>query len=121
MELAELEGSDWQNAFCYANNLAPVLDDDALQSSFGIGDISEILAAEAGDNDGPDWIILMRLKDGRYAFLSAGCDYTGWDCVAIGNASVANDLQKLIRFGMGSGERRRLNLSLPEDDPCLSG
>jgi hypothetical protein len=31
-----------------------------------------------GDNDGPDWIAVVRLKDGDYGAVTAGCDYTGW-------------------------------------------
>ncbi len=42
-------------------------------------DVVEIIAAVNGDNDGPDWVGLFRLKDGRFLVASGGCDYTGWD------------------------------------------
>lgn len=42
-------------------------------------DVAEILASEDGENDGPNWEGVFRLKDGRYLFASGGCDYTGWD------------------------------------------
>jgi len=110
--LSQIDSYDWEEAFKYSDNLAPVLDDDADQAPFSREDVAEIIAIEDGENDGPPWIGLFRLHDGRYAFLSAGCDYTGWDCQAGGGSAVANDLQKLIRFGMGDYERERLCLSL---------
>lgn len=42
-------------------------------------DVVEIIAAVNGDRDGPDWIGVFRLKDGRFLVASGGCDYTGWD------------------------------------------
>jgi hypothetical protein len=44
-----------------------------------INNITEVIAAVEGDNDGPDWLMLGKLNDGRYFKLVAGCDYTGWD------------------------------------------
>jgi hypothetical protein len=45
---------------------------------FGPDDVAEIIAAEEGENDCSDWICVLKLKDGRYVSLRAGCDYTGW-------------------------------------------
>jgi hypothetical protein len=42
-------------------------------------DVAEIIAAVNGDNDGPDWVGVFRLKDGRFLVASGSCDYTGWD------------------------------------------
>jgi uncharacterized protein (TIGR02996 family) len=42
-------------------------------------DVVEVLAAINGENDGPDWIGLFRMNDGRIVVASGGCDYTGWD------------------------------------------
>jgi hypothetical protein len=41
-------------------------------------DVAETLASQPGENDGRNWVAVMRLFDGRLAWLSAGCDYTGW-------------------------------------------
>jgi len=60
-----LEDDDWDEAFGFAN--------------FKIEDIDEIIAADEGYNDGESWIALFRLKNGKFAGLSAWCDYTGWD------------------------------------------
>ncbi len=42
-------------------------------------DVEEIIALVNGENDGPDWVGVFKLKDGRYLVASGGCDYTGWD------------------------------------------
>jgi len=42
-------------------------------------DVVQILAMSDGANDESSWMGLFRLKDGRYAYAEAGCDYTGWD------------------------------------------
>jgi hypothetical protein len=47
--------------------------------SFTREDVVEILAIQEGANDGPDWHLVCRLKDGRFAYLTGACDYTGWD------------------------------------------
>ena len=43
----------------------------------GAVDVSEVIHAREGEDDGPEWLAVVRLEDGRYAFLMAGCDYTG--------------------------------------------
>ena len=67
-------------------------------------------ALDEGANDGDDWICLGRLKTGRWFFLSAGCDYTGWDCQAGGRAYVSETRDLLERMAMTAEDRRRLHL-----------
>jgi hypothetical protein len=92
----------WQEAFHYA--------------SFEISDIAEIRNAIEGENDGDDWIIWGRLKDGRWFYLHAGCDYTGWDCQAGGDSSTASSEEELIRMGMDFGARQRFGIPQPTPD-----
>ena len=77
------DGSDWQYAF-----------HEARYGCCGPEDLScvaEVIAADPGDNDGPEWIAVVRL-DGtgwseglpQFCVMRAGCDYTGWDCQAGG-------------------------------------
>lgn len=90
-----------------------VLGSIAVESEpFTRDDILDLIACEAGENDGPEWVAVMRLKDGRYAFLEAGCDYTGWDCQSGGNAFVADTLERLVQYGMSEGARARLAAQL---------
>lgn len=75
-------------------------------------DVAEVLAMEEGENDGANWLMVVKLKDGRYSFLSAGCDYTGWDCQAGGSSDEKATLEELIRMGMGQEDRDRLGYSI---------
>lgn len=63
--LEELESYDWECAF--------------NEGGLDREDVASIIAMEEGENDGANWIMIGKLKDGRYFWLSAGCDYTGWD------------------------------------------
>ena len=86
--LESLNNYDWMCAFEYAGEVGPgygknsvtsVLGSIAKTDPFTRKDVVEILYMREGENDGPDWLGLFRLRDGRYAYLKAGCDYTGWD------------------------------------------
>jgi len=55
---------DWKECLKYA--------------SFSINDVETIVAYDNGENDMSNWVAVFQLKNGRFAFLSAGCDYTGW-------------------------------------------
>ena len=86
--LKELDNYDWGEVFKYAepheceilhkHGPESVLGSDACVSGFSREDVVEILAIDDGDNDGPDWVGVFRLQDGRFACIRAGCDYTGW-------------------------------------------
>ena len=103
--LSLLAEYDWREAFSYAKG-------------FGTDDVSEIIDYKQGENDGLNWIMYGRLKDGRYFALSAGCDYTGWDCQAGGDSEIKATLPELLRFGMGDDERDRYGivLDVPRSD-----
>jgi hypothetical protein len=96
-----IRGYDWDEAFKYAD--------------FDREDVAEVLATEDGENDSDNWVGVFLLKDGRYAYLTAGCDYTGWDCQASGNSETRATLAEIIRECMTDDDRRRLNMPLPED------
>ncbi len=119
---SRIRGYDWQSAFecCGAaeqdggNYNTPAVSAAAGSNShatpFQRADVSEVLATSDGENDGANWIGVFRLKDGRFAFLTAGCDYTGWDCQSGGHAIVSHSLEHLVQFGLGDEDRARLNL-----------
>jgi hypothetical protein len=95
---AMVDDYDWKEAFEYAD--------------FLITDVVEIIAMEEGDNDGDDWIGVFKLSNGQFAWLSAGCDYTGWDCQATGDSAICNTLDELLRGYVGEQNAKRLGLSL---------
>lgn len=62
-------GGAWSEAFTVAHR-----DGHCFEQA----DIAETLAVSDGEYDEYDWLWIGKLKDGRYAFMAAGADYTGW-------------------------------------------
>ena len=95
--------NDWPCAFGYADG-------------FDMDDVAEVLASYCQPGrDGyanTDVHGLFRLKDGRYATLSAWCDTTGWDCQAAGHGEVYATLEEAKRLGLTLEERERLEVTL---------
>ena len=65
-------------------------------------------SAEEGGWDGESIEAVVRLKDGRWAYVEGSCDYTGWDCQAGADAYYASSeaelldqipLETRVRFG----------------------
>lgn len=116
MTLEEMKKShDWKNAFEYANNPSHAGIEDKAQPHFTIEDVAVIFAIITCENDENNWIIFGQLQDYRYFFLTAGCDYTGWDCQAWGEACVADELEVLWSLGLGDEDRRRLGGFCPKE------
>lgn len=92
---------DWSEAFAYA-------------TGFTIRDVAEVKAYANGHNDEDNWIGVFLLKDGRWAWLTAGCDYTGWDCQASGESHICDTLPELILGFVGEENAKRLGLPMPE-------
>ena len=79
---------DWIEAMKYAK--------------FKFQDIEEVILAEEGENDERDWKLLVKLKNGKFGVLIAGCDYSGWDCQSDGNSwefDEIEDAQERIKKG----------------------
>lgn len=81
-------------------------------TSFEHRDIRDVLASAEGENDVANWIALVTLRDGRFAFISAWCDYTGWGCQDGGRVVVSSTFRELLQFGLDADERARLGLKL---------
>ena len=71
---------DWSDAFQVAcrDGISIVAGSACEKDPFTPEDIAETLYASEGENDEADWLWVGRLVDGRWAFVSAWCDYTGW-------------------------------------------
>ena len=119
--IEDLDTYDWRYAFEYAgepgaygvkNIQACIPGQPFDDTAFSREDVLILYGADEGENDGPAWICYGMLKDGRYFFLEAVCDYTGWDCVASGAVLVADNKQDITRFGMTDVDRRRLGVVL---------
>lgn len=103
---------DWKEAFVYSNTIRTATGCDP--SPFDIDDVESVVAVSTGENDGDSWIMVGQLKDQRFFFLEAWCDYTGWDCQAGGDAQVADTLENLKRYGMTEEARDRLNFVISD-------
>lgn len=72
---------DWPSAFREANrNIAGAIPGQEISlDPFKRKDVVKVFACFIGENDEEDWLATVQLKDGRFAHIEAGCDYTGWD------------------------------------------
>lgn len=75
--LEPLNNYDWEEVFKYAEPQV-VICGNCADTQFAREDVVEILRMHDGCNDDEPWLGLFRLKDGRFAYIEAGCDYTGW-------------------------------------------
>lgn len=107
-----LREHDWTEAFSFANPnkgaIDPVVTPEAVSlESFTAEDVVKVLGIAEGENDAEDWIIAGLLADGRYFYLEAGCDYTGWGCQDWGRAVVTMSKDTLVRLGVPEEARYR--------------
>lgn len=101
MTIEELcSSSDWQEAWKYAP-------DDVKRE-----DVAVVVAAVEGCNDGDSWVGVFHLKDDRFLYLTAWCDYTGWGCREGGNSEVRATLDEVVRELCQEDDRKRLGLVL---------
>lgn len=112
---------DWKEAFGYAgepgtnataNLLEAVPGSEIDANEFRMEDVFGVVAESTGENDGDSWICYGVLKDNRWFFLEAWCDYTGWDCQAGGSASIASNREECERFALTDQARHRLSVVL---------
>jgi len=75
---------------------------DCLQfnrlNTIKLNDLSKFVAEICGENDEYDWWWILEMRDSKYALISAGCDYTGWDCGTwISHESVHDTLLEAVK------------------------
>lgn len=77
---------------------------------FSFADVAEVIGYVDGEYDEDNWLAVVRLGDGRFVSIVAGCDYSGWDCCSHMSSAVAASLAELVRWGLSPEERERLGL-----------
>jgi hypothetical protein len=78
--------------------------------SIKVDDIESVISYDEGQNDGDNWIFIIKTYDGRYVFMSAGADYTGFGCQQwLNNSDISYSLTTLINFSLTDEDRSRLN------------
>jgi hypothetical protein len=65
--------------------------------SFDVSDIKEVLAVWEGERDRDRWIWIIKLGWNKFAYLSGGCCYTGWDCQSGASSSIHNTAYKAAK------------------------
>lgn len=111
------EVSNWLNAFGEGTQSPrSVLSSKVSLEKFTAMDVVHVYAMQKGEKDGSNWICAGRLKDRRFFFLSAGCDYTGWDCRSWGDVLLSDNLAILVGFGMTERDRDALGAKLEAED-----
>lgn len=70
---------DWRDALLAVNPPEWVIGQSGPIDPLNFDNVEQVVASSEGENDGQPWIALFKLKNGTFAFLSAWCDYTGWD------------------------------------------
>lgn len=63
---------------------------------FQLEDVAYVLATITGENDGPSWHWIISMKDHTYAYVTGGCDYTGWGCQDWGDVSLFPTLREAL-------------------------
>ena len=103
MNLEEFKNDySWKEAVSYA--------------PFAMDFVEEVLYSSEGENDGESWIAVVRLTDGRFGYVDAWCDYTGWDCQAGGDGAISDTFEHLQRWELTTKIRRRLGITLEDLD-----
>ena len=69
--------------------------------------ISKYIWGEEGENDFVDWILLCKLSNGKYAYYTAWCDYTGFDCRGGMKLYISTKIQTLVKMAMDDKNRTK--------------
>jgi hypothetical protein len=119
---------DWEHVFAFASgehagNSSPPACPEWVEGDVHKGvadaasreDVVEVIAwaTEPEEPEGyvdQDWWIVAKLKDGRYLYITAGCDTTGWGCQDGGRSYCATSLPRLL-MAITPEERTRLKLA----------
>lgn len=111
----EINDYNWEQAFLVSmDKISPAIGMAGKISleKFTREDVKRVILLENGENEGLNWIGLFELNDGRFAFIEAGCDYTGWDCQSGGHIIVGDSEDFMIKYGMGDTDRKRFGIKI---------
>lgn len=86
---------DWAFVWQYAEAFQP-------------NDVASILLAVDGEHDETNWTAIFKLNGGKFGYLTAGCDYTGWDCRAWGDSAVGDSFEEIWFGHCTDDDRSRL-------------
>lgn len=62
--------------------------------------LKEIFHFQTGQRDGDDWNVLGQFSNGVFFYITAWCDYTGFDCQSGVRVHCSRDLDLLKKMGI---------------------
>ncbi len=92
-----------------------ILEEESCDAGNFPHNITEYYYVQKGWNDGDAWECLCKLDTGCYAFYTASCDYTGFDCQGGMELIVSMSQENLFYKGITEEQRRRI-LMVKSDD-----
>lgn len=84
-------------------DLSAAVDFNLQGDKFRLEDVAYVLAYLQGENDGPSYHWIIAMKDRTYAYVSGGCDYTGWDCQSSAYAEITVSLKEAMSIAEKDG------------------
>jgi len=104
-----IRGSKYYNGWCNNYKTSQFSGGLVAEEPCDVGkfpdNISDIYWFHEGKNDEDAWLLLCKLDNGNYAFYSAWCDYTGFDCQGGMKLIVSKDIKRLFYDGMTEAQR----------------
>lgn len=63
---------------------------------FKVEEIETLIACYPGAADEDSWHYIAKLKDGKFGWVTASCDYTGWGCQEGGEGKICTSIEDAI-------------------------
>jgi hypothetical protein len=105
--LGDGEKDEYNEMFSTSDFAKGILGEEKCECGNFPHNIVEFYWIHEGQNDEEPWECLCKLDNGNYAFYTASCDYTGFDCQGGMSLIVSGDREKLFNEGMSDGQRER--------------
>ena len=72
---------------------------EILHNNRKLKDVVDILACVPGEADGFAWHWIIKFGIQEYAYITGGCDYSGWGCLGDwGNISFTGNAEQAARY-----------------------
>jgi len=107
----KLEGYDWEQAFDVSGVTRLPGHEHISKDRVSLSDVDHAVFAVEGENDGPSWIAVGKLNDGRWFSIDASCCYTGWDCQGGGIIEVADSFDSVMASAVSKDMKERFGVS----------
>ena len=103
--IAGSEDEGWCGEYNTADFTEGLLSEEKCDAGKFPDNIVEFYWLHEGHNDEDAWQLLCKLDNGNFAFYSAWCDYTGFDCQGGMKLIVSKDLKCLFYDGLTEAQR----------------